>query len=120
MTDDSFRAVTPIRPAVAYVGGKRRLGEQLARRIEAVPQETYCRALRGHGRRVFPPALGTATGSGQRRRDVVSHPAAALSAVHGDAEFQIASRVEFAHLAASNPDMLTDLERVGGFFTCRA
>ena len=35
------RAVTPIRPAAAYIGGKRRLGELLARRIEAVPHETW-------------------------------------------------------------------------------
>ena len=46
---DSFRAVTPIRPAAAYIGGKRRLGEQLARRIEAVPHETYAEPFIGMG-----------------------------------------------------------------------
>ena len=35
------RAVAPIRPAAAYIGRKRRLGELLARRIEPVPHETY-------------------------------------------------------------------------------
>ena len=43
------RAVTPIRPAAAYIGGKRRLGELLARRIEAVPHETYAEPFVGMG-----------------------------------------------------------------------
>jgi DNA adenine methylase len=43
------RAVTPIRPAAAYIGGKRRLGELLARRIEAVPHETYAEPFAGMG-----------------------------------------------------------------------
>jgi hypothetical protein len=49
--DDSngFRAVAPIRPAAAYIGGKRRLGEQLARRIEAVAHETYAEPFVGMG-----------------------------------------------------------------------
>jgi D12 class N6 adenine-specific DNA methyltransferase len=49
MNDDSFRAVTPIRPAAAYIGGKRRLGEQLARRIEAAPHNTYAEPFVGMG-----------------------------------------------------------------------
>jgi DNA adenine methylase len=43
------RAVTPIRPAAAYIGGKRRVGELLARRIEAVPHETYAEPFVGMG-----------------------------------------------------------------------
>jgi hypothetical protein len=43
------RAVTPIRPAAAYIGGKRRLGGLLARRIEAVPHETYAEPFVGMG-----------------------------------------------------------------------
>ena len=41
------RAVTPNRPAAAYIGGKRRLGGLLARRIEAVPHETYAEPFVG-------------------------------------------------------------------------
>jgi DNA adenine methylase len=40
MTDENFRAETAIRPAAAYIGGKRRFGELLARRIEAVEHNT--------------------------------------------------------------------------------
>ena len=43
------RAVTPIRPAAAYIGGKRRLGELLARRIEGVPHEIYAEPFVGMG-----------------------------------------------------------------------
>ena len=43
------RAVAPIRPAAAYIGRKRRLRELLARRIEAVPHETYAEPFVGMG-----------------------------------------------------------------------
>jgi hypothetical protein len=36
------RAVTPIRPAAAYIGGKRRLGELLARRTGLQLQSNFC------------------------------------------------------------------------------
>jgi DNA adenine methylase len=49
MDQESFRAVTPIRPAAAYIGGKRRLSEQLAWRIEAVPHATYAEPFVGMG-----------------------------------------------------------------------
>ena len=119
MTDDSFRAVTPVRPAAAYIGGKRRLGEQLARRIEAVPHETYAEPFVGMGgvffRRRWAP-----------RREVIndfSRDVATLfrilqrhySQFMQTLKFQIASRAEFERLAASNPDTLTDLERAGRF-----
>src|SRR6516165_9834328 len=88
------RAVTPIRPAAAYIGGKRRLGELLARRIEAVPHETYAEPFVGMGgvffRRHYPQFMETL-------------------------KFQITSRAEFERLAASNADTLTDLERAGRF-----
>jgi DNA adenine methylase len=47
--NESLRAVTPIRPAAAYIGGKRRLGEMIARRIEAAPHETYAEPFVGMG-----------------------------------------------------------------------
>jgi len=119
MTDDSFRAVTPIRPAAAYIGGKRRLGEQLARRIEAVAHETYAEPFVGMGgvffRRRWAP-----------RREVVNDVSRDVATLFRilqrhypqfmeTLKFQIASRAEFERLAASNPDTLTDLERAGRF-----
>src|SRR5215831_20542991 len=74
----------------SFVGGKRRLGKLLARHIEAVPHETYAEPFVGMGGVFFPPALGAAARGDQRHLtrccDAVSHPAASLSAVHGDAE----------------------------------
>jgi DNA adenine methylase len=37
------------RPVAAFIGGKRRLGENLARRIEAIPHETYAEPFVGMG-----------------------------------------------------------------------
>ncbi|WP_315759735.1 DNA adenine methylase, partial [Bradyrhizobium sp. SZCCHNRI2007] len=43
------RSVVPVRPAAAYIGGKRRLGELLARRIEAIHHDTYAEPFIGMG-----------------------------------------------------------------------
>jgi DNA adenine methylase len=116
---DSFRTVTPIRPAAAYIGGKRRLGEQLARRIEAVPHETYVEPFIGMGgvffRRRWAP--------GREVVNDVSRDVATLFRIlqrhypqfMESLKFQIASRAEFERLLASNPDTLTDLEWAGCF-----
>lgn len=113
------REVAPVRPAAAYIGGKRRLGEMLARRIEAVPHETYAEPFVGMGgvffRRRWAP-----------RREVindVSRDVATLFRIlqrhypqfMETLKFQITSRAEFERLAASNPDTLTDLERAARF-----
>jgi DNA adenine methylase len=119
MNDEDFRAVTPIRPAAAYIGGKRRLGEQLARRIEAVPHETYAEPFVGMGGVFFRRRWAA-------RREVVndiSRDVATLFRIlqrhypqfMETLKFQIASRREFERLAASDPDTLTDLERAGRF-----
>jgi DNA adenine methylase len=119
MTDSSFRAVTPIRPAAAYIGGKRRLGEQLARRIEAVEHETYAEPFVGMGGVFFRRRRAA-------RREVIndiSRDVATLFRIlqrhypqfTETLKFQITSRREFERLAASNPDTLTDLERAGRF-----
>lgn len=117
--NEDLRAVAPVRPAAAYIGGKRRLGEMLARRIEAVPHETYAEPFVGMGgvffRRRWAP-----------RREVVndiSRDVATLFRIlqrhypqfMETLKFQIASRREFERLIASDPDTLTDLERAGRF-----
>jgi DNA adenine methylase len=119
MEENNFRPVTPIRPAAAYIGGKRRLGEQLARRIEAVEHATYAEPFVGMGgvffRRRWAP-----------RREVIndiSRDVATLFRIlqrhypqfMETLKFQIASRREFERLLACNPDTLTDLERAGRF-----
>src|SRR4051812_19297141 len=113
------REVAPVRPAAAYIGGKRRLGELLARRIEAVPHETYAEPFVGMGgvffRRRWAP-----------RREVVNDVSRDVATLFRilqrhypqfmeTLKFQITSRAEFEPLAASNPDTLTDLERAARF-----
>jgi DNA adenine methylase len=116
---DNFRAVTPVRPPAASIGGKRRLGEQLARRIEAVAHDTYAEPFVGMGGVFFRRRWAA-------RREVVndiSRDVATLFRIlqrhypqfMETLKFQIASRREFERLAASNPDTLTDLERAGRF-----
>lgn len=116
---DNRRAVAPVRPAAAYIGGKRRLGEMLARRIEAVPHETYAEPFVGMGgvffRRQWAPAREVIN---DVSRDVVTlfrilqrHYPQFLETL----KFQITSRAEFERLAACNVDTLTDLERAARF-----
>ncbi|WP_315759270.1 MULTISPECIES: DNA adenine methylase [unclassified Bradyrhizobium] len=117
--NDEKREVAPVRPAAAYIGGKRRLGELLARRIEAVPHETYAEPFVGMGgvffRRRWAP-----------RREVindVSRDVATLFRILQrhypqfleTLKFQVTSRAEFERLAACNVDTLTDLERAARF-----
>lgn len=117
--NESFRPVAPVRPAAAYIGGKRRLGEQLARRIEAVQHETYAEPFVGMGGVFFRRR------SAARRevvndisRDVVTlfrilqrHYPQFMETL----KFQITSRREFERLAACDAEMLTDLERAARF-----
>jgi DNA adenine methylase len=119
MNEEDLRPVTPIRPAAAYIGGKRRLGEQLARRIESVVHETYAEPFVGMGGVFFRRRAAA-------RREVIndiSRDVATLFRIlqrhypqfMETLKFQIASRREFERLLASNPDTLTDLERAGRF-----
>jgi DNA adenine methylase len=119
MNDPTFRPVAPIRPAAAYIGGKRRLGEQLARRIEAVPHETYAEPFVGMGGVFFRRRWAA-------RCEVVNDVSRDVATFFRilqrhypqfmeTLKFQIASRREFERLASANPDTLTDLERAGRF-----
>jgi hypothetical protein len=47
--ENAFRPVSPTRPAAAYIGGKKRLAAELARRIESVPHATYAEPFVGMG-----------------------------------------------------------------------
>jgi DNA adenine methylase len=118
MNDTTFRPVTPIQPAAAYIGGKRRLGEKLARRIEAVPHETYAEPFVGMGGVFFRRRWAA-------RREVVNDISRDVATFFRilqrhypnmeTLKFQITSRREFERLAATNADTLTDRERAGRF-----
>lgn len=117
---EEFRAVTPVRPAAAYIGGKRRLGELLARRIELVSDhQVYAEPFVGMGgvffRRRWAPRHEVIN---DISRDVATlfrilqrHYPQLMETL----KFQITSRREFERLSASNPDTLTDLERSARF-----
>jgi DNA adenine methylase len=116
---DNFRPVTPIRPAAAYIGGKRRLAEMIARRIEEVPHELYAEPFIGMGgvffRRQWAAKVEVIN---DISRDVATlfrilqrHYPQFMETL----KFQITSRREFERLAASDPSTLTDLERAARF-----
>lgn len=56
-----FSAVAPVRPAAAYIGGKRNLARRLVSLIETIPHRTYAEPFVGMGgvflrRRLRPDA----------------------------------------------------------------
>lgn len=117
--DNSKRPVAPVRPAAAYIGGKKRLAEHIARAIEAIPHETYAEPFVGMGgvflRRQSAPRCEVVN---DISRDVAGffrvlqrHYACFMDTL----KYQITSRAEFERLIATNPDTLTDLERAGRF-----
>jgi len=56
---DAFRRIAPVRPAAAYIGGKKQLAARIVARIEAVAHRTYAEPFLGMGgvflRRRFAP-----------------------------------------------------------------
>jgi len=121
MDDENFRPVTPVRPAAAYIGGKRRLGETIARRIEAVKHEVYAEPFVGMGgvffRRRWAPRCEVIN---DISRDVATlfrtlqrHYPQFMETL----KFQIASRREFERLLASNSDSSPTSSGPAGCFT---
>jgi len=116
---ESFRAVDPVHPAAAYIGGKRHLAELIVPRIEAVPHDTYAEPFIGMG------------GIFLRRRWAARSEV--INDVSGDVttlfrilqrhypqfmetlKFQITSRRDFERLLSVDPATLTDLERASRF-----
>lgn len=119
MGDTAFRAVRPISPAAAYVGGKRNLARRLVPLIQSVPHHLYAEAFVGMGgiflkRELVPRAEVINDAS----RDVATlfrvlqrHYAFFLDMLR----FKLTSRAEFERLADTDPDTLTDLERAARF-----
>lgn len=116
---DNSRPVSPVRPAAAYIGGKKRLAERIARRIEAVPHDVYAEPFVGMGgiffRRQWAPKCEVIN---DISRDVATlfrilqrHYPQFLETL----KFQITSRREFERLAGCDPSTLTDLERAARF-----
>jgi DNA adenine methylase len=104
--EGSFRPVAPVRPAAAYIGGKKRLADQIARRIEAIPHAAYAEPFVGMGgvffRRAWSPAAEIIN---DRSRDVATlfrilqrHYPQFVETL----KFQITSRREFERLSETS------------------
>jgi len=112
-------SIRPIRPAAAYIGGKRRLAERIVRLIDRIPHTTYTEPFVGMGgvflRRGRRPSVEIVN---DLNRDVATffrilqrHYPQFMDTL----KFQISGRAAFERLVATDPDTLTDLERAARF-----
>ncbi len=111
--------VAPVRPAAAYLGGKKNLARRLTALIDATPHQLYAEPFVGMGgvflRRRRKPKCEVVN---DLSRDVVT-----LYRVHQRhyeplmdlLRWRITSRDEFERLTAVDADTLTDLERAARF-----
>lgn len=111
--------VKPVRPVAPYLGGKRALAGKLVKMIDATPHQLYAEPFVGMGgvffRRTSRPRKEVINDINQ---DVVllfrwlqRHYQQVLDAL----KWQICSRDDFERLVATDPDQLTELERVARF-----
>ena len=113
------RAVTPVKPAAGYIGGKRILSKTIIERINATPHDGYAEAFVGMGgvflRRDRAPRTEVINDLGgdvaNFFRILQRHYAFFMDML----KFQVTSRREFERLRDSNPETLTDLERAARF-----
>lgn len=120
----SHERVAPVKPAVAYIGGKRNLSKELIQLIQATPHDVYAEAFVGMGgvfcRRTVVPRAEVINDAS---RDVATffrilqrHYPQFMDTL----KFQLTSRADFERLSQVDPDTLTDLERAGRFLYLQA
>ena len=111
--------VAPVRPAAAYLGGKKNLARRLTALIDATPHQLYAEPFVGMGgvflRRRRKPKCEVIN---DLSRDVATlyrvlqrHYEPLMDLL----KWRITSRTEFDRLSAEDPDTLTDLERAARF-----
>lgn len=115
----AYRQIDPVRPAAAYVGGKKQLAGTIVRCIERIPHKTYAEPFVGMGgvflrRRRIPKGEVI----NDRSKDVATffrvlqrHYVPLMDMLR----WQFTGRAEFERLHASDPATLTDLERAVRF-----
>lgn len=112
-------AATPVVPVAPYLGGKRRLAQQVIERLRIWPHDTYVEPFVGMGG-VFlrRPWRARAEVINDASRDVATlfrvlqrHYVPLMDMLR----WQVTSRAEFERLRAAAPDTLTDLERAARF-----
>jgi DNA adenine methylase len=114
-----LRPVQPVKPVAPYVGGKRVLAKRLVERINAIPHSIYAEPFVGMGGVFFRRSM-------RPRKEVINdintdvvlvfrwlqrHYQQVLDVL----KWQICSRADFERLEATDPDRLTELERVARF-----
>lgn len=116
---EQLEAVAAVRPAAAWVGGKRNLAKRLIARINAVPHDTYAEAFVGMGgvflRRDMRPkceVINDASEDVANLFRILQHHYIAFVEM---IRFQISSRANFDRLSRQDPGTLTDLHRAARF-----
>ncbi len=116
----SFTSVTPINPALPYVGGKRLLAKRLCALIDQVPHRSYVEPFCGMGgvffRRSSRPQSEVIN---DLSRDVANFFRVVRKhqdALIAELGFHLTCREEFERLKRSPSDTLTDIERAARFF----
>lgn len=112
-------AITPVRPAAGYIGGKRNLAKRLVARIAATPHDAYAEAFVGMGgiflRRTAQPKVEVINDWSEDVstffRILQRHYVAFLDMLR----YQLTSRARFEQLIRTDPTTLTDLERAARF-----
>ncbi|MGA9658554.1 MAG: DNA adenine methylase [Asticcacaulis sp.] len=111
--------IKPVRPASAYIGGKKSLAKRVIARINTIPHDTYAEAFVGMG--------GIFLRRDQRpRSEVINDYSEDVStffrvlqhhyvAFMDMLRFQVASRSAFEKLLAMEPSSLTDMQRAARF-----
>jgi DNA adenine methylase len=115
-TLQSVKAVAPVAP---WLGGKRLLAKHLISLIEQTPHTLYAEPFIGMGgvffRREKQPSCEVINDAS---KDIITLFRVLQRHYHAFVDmlrWQLASRAEFERLSASNPDLLTDLERAARF-----
>lgn len=124
MSNPSHEAVTALKPAVPYIGGKRLLSKELIPLIEQTPHDVYAEAFVGMGgvffrRRRMPKSEVINDAS----KDVATffrilreHFPQFMDVL----KFQLTTRADFERLTQVEPDTLTDLQRAARFLYLQA
>ena len=111
--------VTPVRPAAAYVGGKRNLAKRLVALIDTIPHTTYAEPFVGMGgvflRRQRKPRAEVINDLSREVSNFFRVLQVHYVAFMDMLRFQITTRAEFERLSAVDPETLTDLQRAARF-----
>jgi DNA adenine methylase len=119
MQDLTFRPVPRARPVAPYVGGKKQLAAELARRIEKTPHALYAEVFVGMAGVFFKRATAPKVEViNDLNRDIATffrvlqnHYQALMDML----KWQLTSREEFDRLKGQDPERLTDLQRAARF-----